>query len=259
MSQGANGKTFDEIKNVLFLNDKGKVQKKFYNYTRSIRRGAREATLSIASRIYVQKGYTISKKFLNANKQHLKNSLSPVRKLDFAQSVNAAQTINHFVELRTNNKIKNFISPESINDLTRVVLVNAVYFKANWEHQFDKKKTKRGTFYRNGRETVPADFMFIHQEFNNGYVPNLDAATLQMKYANTSFSMVFVLPNDNNGLNALESKLNNYDLASIVDQMESGNIEVTIPKFKIEYESSLKSALQNVRLDNLIDTNLRFN
>ncbi|XP_031616656.1 uncharacterized protein LOC116336731 [Contarinia nasturtii] len=249
LSKGARGNTYEEIKTALYLNDLGKLQVNVQKYIRLIRKGAREATLSIANRIFVQNGYTINKKFLNSQKNNPK--LAPVRSVEFSNNVKAAETINQFVESKTNHKIKDFINPSMLNSLTRVVLVNAIYFRGNWEHQFDKQRTHRNRFYLNQRQSAPADFMFISEQFNNGYIEHLDASTLQMNYANSSLSMVFVLPTDIGGLPALESKLANYDVAKIVDQMEMTNIEVTIPKFKIEYESSLKSALQSMGLTDM--------
>jgi len=124
--------------------------------------------------------------------------------------------------------------------------VNAIYFKGNWEYQFNKERTSEGDFYVSETEKVPVDFMRIKKHFNYGILEELDAQALEMKYANSNFSFVILLPNSRTGLSALESKLKDYDLSKISSQMFSQEVDVTIPKFKVEFEINLNDALKNL-------------
>lgn len=244
LSQGSGGNTFEQLKNGLHLSgDKATTADQFAEYYGLLKKSVGESTLSIANKIYVQNGHKINKNFQEVA---VKKFLSDIDELDFAKNVEAAKAINQFVEEKTKEKIKDLIKPSMLNDLTRLVLVNAIYFKGNWEHQFDKDSTTEGKFYISETDTVPVDFMYIKKRFNYVVLEDLDATALEMKYANSSFSFVIVLPNSRTGLPALEAKLKNYDLAKITEQMNKVEVEVTIPKFKVEFEINLNDVLKKV-------------
>lgn len=244
LSQGANGNTYDELHKGLHLkNDKETTADQFAAHFESLKESVGESTLSIANQLYVQTGYELNKNFQEVA---VKKFTSGIESLNFGQNVESAATINRFVEEKTNKKIKDLIKSNMLNDLTRLVLVNAIYFKGNWLHKFNPKNTKKGNFYVSETETVPVDYMHITKKFNYARLDELDAAALEMKYANSNFSFVILLPNQRTGLSALEEKLQNFDLANITEKMYDAEVQVTIPKFKIEYEIELNNALQNV-------------
>ena len=91
--------------------------------------------------------------------------------MDFGQAVQSAAAINQWVGEQTNNKIQKIITPESLGPLTKLVLVNAIYFKGDWEVKFDKSKTSKGDFHVSPTKTVKTDMMFCNEEY--GYVYNL--------------------------------------------------------------------------------------
>lgn len=223
--------------------DKATAANQFAEYYGLLQKSVGQSTLSIANQIYVQLGYQINKNF---EEVAVKKFLSGIGSLDFAKATESAQTINHFVEEKTKEKIKDLIKPDMLSSDTRVVLVNAIYFKGNWEYQFDKEFTTEGDFYTSETDTVPVDFMHIKKKFNYAVLDDLDATALEMKYANSNFSFVIVLPNSRTGLSALETKLKNYDLAKITDEMHLQEVDVTIPKFKVEYEINLNEVLKKV-------------
>ena len=85
--------------------------------------------------------------------------------MDFGKAEQSASAINQWVEEQTNKKITNIISPESISPLTKLVLVNAIYFKADWKVKFDKSKTEKGDFHVSPTQTVQTDMMFSREEY----------------------------------------------------------------------------------------------
>lgn len=180
--------------------------------------------------------------------------MSRVDSVNFANNYEASRTINNFVENKTKGKIRELIKPNMLNADTRVVLVNAIYFKGDWEHKFEAKRTRKSEFQMNGIETIQTDFMSIYREFNFGYFDDLEASALEMKYANSNLSMVFVLPNAVTGLPALEDKMKDYESSTIVSKLEPENIDVSIPKFKVEYEIKLNDVLKNVRTVKILIT-----
>lgn len=244
LSQAACGSTFDELKNGLHLNgNQTSIANQFPEYYNLLKNGAGNATFSIVNQVYVQQGYTINKKFQEVAVQQFASNIEPI---DFEKRNEAAETINHLIQEKTNNKIKNLIKPDTLTDDTRVVLVSAIYFKGEWEQQFNEQLTKKENFYISETETVQVDFMYMSSRFNYVCLEHLDACALEMKYANSSFSFVAVKPNNRTGLRALETKWNTYNLTTIIKQMANEEIDVWIPKFKVETELNLNDVLQSV-------------
>lgn len=244
LAQGTDGNTFDQLKKGLHLgNDKSIVANQFLEHRQTLEKNAGEATLAIANRIYVQQGQQINKNFEDVAVSKFK---SGIETLNFVEPQKSAQTINHFVEQKTNGKIKDLMKPDQLDADTRSVLVNAIYFKAPWEKPFNKEYTRKGEFYNSESEKVSVDFMFKDGNFYSAYLEEFDATALEMKYANSSMSFVIVLPQSRTGLSALETKLKDFDLSKITQNLRSDRYEVLIPKFKVEYEIKLNDVLKSV-------------
>lgn len=166
--------------------------------------------------------------------------------MNFNNSAESAQVINQFVESKTNNKIKDIVNADSLDADTRVILVNAIYFNGTWEHTFDKYQTEEQDFYINDADKISTDFMHKKRYFNYTDSADLDATALEMNYDNSELSFLIILPKKRTGLSALESKLQNYDLSKMVDQMYSAEVDVEIPKFSINFDIKLNEVLEKV-------------
>jgi serpin B len=99
--------------------------------------------LHIANALWGQSGFPISERFLGHTAGAWGGKFD---QLDFAKPDAAAKTINAWVEKQTRDRIKNLVPPASLNDLTRLVLTNAVYFKGKWESTFDADATHDAPF-----------------------------------------------------------------------------------------------------------------
>jgi len=102
--------------------------------------------------------------------------------LDFGKSEEAANNINDFVMKATNNKIRDLISASDLDGLTRLILVNAVYFKGFWEKKFDPEMTVKAPFHINAREKVDVDMMRMETELPYGEIPELRARAVALPY-----------------------------------------------------------------------------
>ncbi|XP_031621971.1 serine protease inhibitor 3/4-like, partial [Contarinia nasturtii] len=179
---------------------------------------------------------------------------SGIESLDFNDSNKSARTINAFVEANTNRMIKDFIKPQMLNSDTRLVLVNAIYFKGTWKYQFNKLATRNGDFHINETVKNRVEYMTIKKCFDYGELDGLDAKALEIKYADSNFSFLIILPNSRSGLLALEGKIENYKLNDITSQMRLTTCSVTIPKFKAEFEIDLESVLKTLGMAEMFDT-----
>lgn len=244
---GTNGKTFNELSQALqFPGDKNQLGNQYYDTYTSLLRGRGRAQFSVANVIYVQKGYSINKLFQATAKTKFNSGIAPV---DFEDDDRTTKQINSFVLFKTNGKIRDFIPPNTFTADTRIMLVNAIYFKGDWLHQFNQKHTKKGDFHVVAKQTVSVDFMTVYNTFNSAYLADLNANAIEMKYANSKYSFVLVLPEDSFGLAEMETKLQNTHFKTIIDQMTMDEVQVTIPKFKVAFQMNLNQALKNVSND----------
>ena len=200
--------------------------------------------LKIANKIYIMEGYKFQAKF---NELLTKQFFSTAESLDFAQSEESANTINHWVESKTNNLIKNLVSPNVLGADTRLVLVNAIHFKGEWEKQFPERSTREADFYIDETNTVKVQMMHINDRFRYGEFEDLDAAALEMPYKDSDLSMLVILPNSRTGLADLEEKLKNVTLKDLSQRMYTTKVIVGMPKFKAEFDVELSEPLKKVR------------
>lgn len=199
--------------------------------------------LKIANKIYVMQGYEIQEKF---NELLTKKFFSSVDPINFANNAAAAQTINSWVEGKTNNLIKDLISPQALSADTRLVLVNAIHFKGEWVYQFPEHNTRERDFYLDETTTTKVQMMRTTERFRYGEFPDLDATALEMPYKDSDLSMLIILPNSRTGLVDLEEKLKNVSLPDLTQRMYSTKVIVDMPKFKAEFEVELTEPLKKV-------------
>lgn len=244
--QAAEGSTFDELRDGLYLNvdDKNTIANQFNELYGQMQQNIGDSTLSMANQIYIQQGHELSESFQEVATSKFRSGINA---LNFGDNIQSAEIINHFVDEKTHGKIRNLIKSSSLNGNVVLFLVNAIYFKGNWEHKFNKELTREDVFY-NGNETTRTNFMFLKRNFNHAKINDLQASALEMKYANSTLSFVIILPNSRVGLPELETKLRTYDLATITEQMHRRKVAVSIPKFKINYEIKLNSVLKDVNV-----------
>lgn len=158
---GANGDTKQEMKIAMhFENSTDEyIQENFKSLSAFI--NATEG-LKVANKIYVANGYSIKPNFSDIARESFN---SEAQNINFNSKVAAARTINKWVEDHTSNKIIDLISPNSLNANTKMILVNAIYFKGEWETKFVPQRTGKKEFYLDAYNTVIVDMMEIEVEF----------------------------------------------------------------------------------------------
>jgi serpin B len=195
--------------------------------------------LLVANALWGQKGYGFLPEFLNLAKTHYGAGLNEA---DFVGAPEEArQKINAWVEDKTNKKIQDLITPGVLNELTRLVLVNAVYFKGDWVSKFDKARTRDEPFVLITGQNVNAPMMSQTGKF--GYAEVEDAQLLEMPYVGGVLSMVIVLPKKADGLPTLEQQLTSETLAEWLGKVHKTEVRVAVPRFKMTCQFSLNQAL----------------
>ena len=197
--------------------------------------------LSVANALWAGQDYKFLDAFL---KLTASNYGAGVNRVDFKGAPEAARlTINQWVEDKTANKIKDLLKPGMVTPLTRLVLTDAIYFKADWQAQFQKAQTEDENFYLSTeRKNVQAPLM--HRSGGYNYFDGGTFQALEMPYKSGEMSMIVLLPKDTDGLTALEQSLTASTLPQWLGQLRPvPRVIVTFPKFKVTEELELGSTL----------------
>jgi serpin B len=186
-------------------------------------------TLSIANRLFAQKGYDFRQAFLSLVKQNYGAAFEPI---DFiADASGATQHINQWVADQTRNRIRDLIPAGALDETTRLVLANALYLKASWADPFSEKTTKPEPFHAHG--SAPVDVpMMRKMDRHFGYAKREGFTAVSLPYTN-DLQFLVLLPDEVNGLHALESKLT-AEMLTECAKLETRDVDLHLPKFKIE-------------------------
>lgn len=248
VEQGSGGRTYQQLCTVLGTgSNKQCTAMQFKNYYDSLENTVGSATFSLANEIFVQAGCELNQQY---KKTLVNQFMSGIKQLNFADATGSAKTINTFVANKTNNKIQDLIEPDTLGADTRLVLVNAIYFKGDWLHKFNEESTHQGQF-RAPTGNAPVNFMNVVNRFKIGNIDDLGATALELPYANSNLSFVILLPNDEPSVDGLLQKLQPYtapDYLQIAQKLFMREVNVTIPKFKNEFSINLNQVLSDVRI-----------
>ena len=195
--------------------------------------------LNIANGLWGQKDHLFLPAFLDIAKQSYEANLKQV---DFRTHADTARTeINDWVDHKTKGKITDLIQPGVLGSATRLVLVNAIYFKGSWTRKFDKHATTKAPFSVTPTQKLPVPLMNLTADFKYAEVDGLQL--LELPYVGDDLSMVVLLPRDVDGLKGVEDLLNQQTLDRWLALAREQKVAVSLPKFKMSAQFSLAKPL----------------
>ncbi len=243
---GAAGPTADQIASTLGLNtgvpgafdDVGRLQRAIASVQARAATGHPGApTLTIANGLFVQSGFALKPDFVDGLSEGFGAAPESV---DFEHDApGAVAAINSWTSAHTNGVIPKLFS--ELSSETRLVLANAVYLKAKWRHEFENSATHPAPFHRTGGD-VTAEFMHQENRFLYGSGPGYQAVDLP--YRGSKLSMTVVLPTGAGSVGALERRLRKGGLGPVVHKLSLATVNLTLPRFHLDTEASLNSALE---------------
>ncbi|HEX5445228.1 MAG TPA: serpin family protein [Pirellulales bacterium] len=237
---GAGGQTKEEMTQVLHLDAPDEqVHQGFGELVHLLNSNGERYQLRMASRLWGLEGYPFRPEFVKLTRDEYGAGLAQV---NFNRPDKAARTINDWIGKQTEGKIGQLISPNMIEPLTRLVLTNAIYFKAAWQDEFWKRATESAPFHLSGEEQTDAPLMRQLEHFS--YAETDDAQLLELPYVGNHLSMVVLLPKQADGLAGLEETMTAEKLDRWLAEGKSRRVEVFLPRFKITSQLPLKDALK---------------
>ena len=194
--------------------------------------------LRIANAVWAEQTYPFQQDFLDTLAL---NYGAGVRLSDFINQFEPARKeINNWVEDQTEDKIKDLLAEGTVNTDTRMVLVNAIYFKADWLQQFEEASTRDSDFHLLGGSTVKVPTMH-----NDPFIPYAQGGGWQavnLPYAGDTAAMTILLPAEGN-FEAFDSNLDSATLDSILASMQPASVAISLPKFSFTRDFVLADVL----------------
>jgi serpin B len=187
---------------------------------------AKQYQLNCANVLWGQRDYHFETAFTKLVNQYYNGGMQTVDYI--AQPQAAVNIINQWVERQTASKIKNLLTRDDIDSLTRLILTNAIYFKGNWEAQFKPEMTKPAPFVTAAAKTVNAPMMRQKGRFR--YAEDAGTQILELPYAGKDLAMLLVLPKDNR--DQFEAGLTTTRIQGWRGRLTEQKVEIIIPKFK---------------------------
>jgi serpin B len=214
----------------------------------------RSFRLNIANALWIQKEYELLQEFLELNQKYYGANLF---NLDFRKDPEGSRSkINDWVEDKTEGKIQDLLPGGAIKKLTRLVLTNTIYFKAEWQNTFNAHNTKDQDFWITPEEKTKVQMMSQKDRF--GYWENENLQILEMPYIRKDLSMVVFLPKKKDGLPDLESKLNTETLDNWISNLNQQQVNVLFPKFTTTQNIDLKKILKALGMVDAFTENADF-
>jgi serpin B len=248
-ASGAQGTTRAEMEKVLHLPPGAKVGPAYRAMVPGTSPFAQHSKmpkheLHVANSLWLQQGESWKKDFLAVARDDFGATLSGA---DFVRDAEGGRArINSWVAGQTRDHIKELLPEGTLNANTRLVVANAIYFKANWATQFKKEDTRTEDFARPDGQKVKAALM--HQTGKFWLEERAGFQVLRLPYAGGATAMYVLLPSANEQLAALEQKLTAQNLAmwTYPTNKPLEEVKVSLPKFKFAVPTDLLAVLQKM-------------
>jgi serpin B len=247
---GARGETYDQIQKVFRFPSLDKIGPIYGSLAAAIvappKNAKHKPELSTANSLWVQQGYGFRKDYLEqaSNRFH-----AGIFDVDFiAHPDSASRRINAWVEKETRDRIKDLVSPDLFSYETRMVLANAVYFKAHWLDGFKERDTNPADFTLASGSKVKAPLMYQLGQFSLAETDRMQV--LKLPYDGNATSLYVILPRVANQLPAIEKELSPDNLTKwTLGNERASDAKVWLPKFKYTVRTGLVPTLKKLGIE----------
>ncbi|NXF68835.1 SPB10 protein, partial [Ciccaba nigrolineata] len=219
-------------------------------------------SLKSANRIYMEKTFPLLPIYIQLSKNYYK---AEPHKANFQTAPEQSRKeINAWVEKQTEGKIKNLLASQDVTVATKLILVNAIYFKAEWKMKFPAENTNLQPFRLSKNKTKPVKMMYMRHTFPVLIMETMNFKMIELPYVNHELSMFILLPNDikdsTTGLEQLERELTYEKLSEWTDSrnMTETLVDLYLPKFTMKETYELSNNLNSLGMSSAFNSNADF-
>jgi serpin B len=231
---GAKGATYAELAHALHFTGTAADATAKYGALSSAVQSSRGLTLRVANRLFGEKTFAFELAFVDATRKAFG---APLESVDFKGAPDAARThINEWVEHQTEKRIKDLLPSGAITSDTRLALVNAIYFLADWQTPFKQEATNPRPFTVAGAKKQ-VDTMHAMDSLRLAPLPG--GRMLELPYKGDSAAMWIALPDKVDGLADLERALDAKQLDTAAAALKPTMVQLALPKFTIDPPTAL--------------------
>ena len=206
--------------------------------------------LLIANSIWINSKSTIEKPYIKTIKD---SYFSEVFDFENDKIADANQKLSNWVSERTRNKI--YVN-NVLNPAIKLSIINAIYFKGEWDIDFKKKKTKEMIFHSLDGNRVKLDFMNNRTYYS--YYEDANIQCVNLPYQCNQLSMFVILPKERLGINNFETNFSLEYFREIRKQSTNNEVILSLPKFKIESEIRPTNVISNLGFSTMFSSSADF-
>lgn len=239
-SSGAAGNTAQQMAKVMHLpDDQQRYSSLHSGLMKSLLNNPTGYNIRIANAMWGQESHPFKREYVSRVQSLYR---AEARSMDFAHKPEECrQIINRWVEMQTNDLIKNLLPERSVQPDTRLVLTNAVYFKGTWREPFEKRSTRNEDFQLAAGSASKTDMM--HRTAKMRYSETSELQAVELPYKGDRLSMLVVLPIKKHGLSSIESTITSSTIDQISKGLQTEKVILSLPKIKTSYQAELKRPL----------------
>lgn len=247
MENGAANETRSEMLEVLgFDADSEKEMNAYYSrMMKELPVRSEYSTVHLANAVWVDNEFTINDDYRGAITTQY---LAAVENGDFSNPATATE-INKWCADNTGNKITKIVTAEQLRSNV-LALLNALYFRSDWQTQFDKERTKDETFYAIGQMY---QVKLMHNTDQYRTVENDLLRMLEVDYKGGAYCMDFILPAGDKKISDVLHKLDSRLFSEAIDGLVPQELDIAIPKFKMSYECELNESFKAMGMKQAFD------
>ena len=268
-ANGASGETLEEITSFLGFeaNEMNELNRFYKILLEQLPAVDLDITLKAVDALLVNNKFPLLPSYKNLVED---NYYAAVENMDFSNPSDVVTRLNEWAGLNTNGVINNIINPEELSDYAAAYILNALYFKAEWEGSVDnpmfiESNTESADFQLSNGTAISAEMMKSVRYYQ--YAEMDGYKVLVLPYAQGKYNMYVLLP-DENDINGLIEKIQQTTWSEILANLkQDAEVHVQLPKFEIENKFNLAETLislgvekvfqkEDAELDNIFDIKL---
>ncbi|XP_046621197.1 ovalbumin-related protein X-like [Neodiprion virginianus] len=252
---GAGGTTATQMRTALFIPDDNELGQSGYQSLIDTLNAVQGVELRLANKLFTSTRIPVKADFKAMTDTRFRSANQEV---DFDHANAAANTINSWCDQQTMHRIKDLVTPDDMTPDTVLVIVNAIYFKGQWNRKFIPRLTKRRAFHLDAERTKNVSTMYVQHKFVTGDIPEVDARFIEIPYKDNLMSMIIIRPNEINGLKTVVGNLSLVNLTQRLRRNTLRPVKLFLPKFKMESTFDLKITAQKLGISEVFEDSANF-